>query len=150
MSLACFLGSCNSLTDISSAPHWAGGLEHFPYNADTSELQPSMSTMFNFEELTKTVLQAAQNLSVIQKADFLLQTSLSMIDSGRYVELDIGRQSVILIVCRYGEDVEHYLEVFLATPGISQEQISKALIARGSARRIAADRLLTRAHQGGL
>lgn len=49
---------------------------------------------------------------------------------------------------RYGEEVEHYLEVFLATPGISQEQISRALIGRGSARRKAADKLLTRAYEG--
>ncbi|KIJ41064.1 hypothetical protein M422DRAFT_172759 [Sphaerobolus stellatus SS14] len=86
--------------------------------------------MFSPEELTRTALQAVQNLSITQKADFLLQTALNMIESGRY-----------------GEEVERYLEVFLATPGISQEQVTSALIARGNARRIAADRLLTRAHQ---
>ena len=37
------------------------------------------------DELTRTVLLAAQSLTTCQKADFLLQTALSMIDSGRYV-----------------------------------------------------------------
>ncbi|KAF8510457.1 hypothetical protein BU17DRAFT_77677 [Hysterangium stoloniferum] len=86
--------------------------------------------MASLDELTRTVLLAAQNLSTMQKADFLLQTSLTMIESGRY-----------------GDEVERYLEVFLATPGIHSDQISKALFARGSARRIAADKLLTRARQ---
>jgi len=91
---------------------------------------PLLTTMFSEVRLTNTVLQAAKKLSVTQKADFLLQTALSMIEGGRY-----------------GEEVEHYLEVFLATPGISQEQISRALIGRGSARRKAADKLLTRAYE---
>lgn len=51
-------------------------------------------------------------------------------------------------ICSYGEEVERYLEVFLSTPGIGKEETSRALLARGKARRIAADKLLTRSHQG--
>jgi hypothetical protein len=40
------------------------------------------------------------------------------------------------------------LEVFLATPNMDADKVSRALMARGSARRAAADKLLTRAHQG--
>lgn len=49
---------------------------------------------------------------------------------------------------RYGDEVERYLEVFLATPNADAEKVSKALMARGGARRAAANKLLTRAHQG--
>lgn len=41
--------------------------------------------MSSQDSLTTTVLHAVQNLSSVQKADFLLQTALSMIENGRYV-----------------------------------------------------------------
>lgn len=50
--------------------------------------------------------------------------------------------------CRYGDEVERYLEVFLATPNMDADKVSIALMARGNARRAAADKLMTRAHQG--
>ena len=44
-----------------------------------------MSAPTIHDELTHTVLLAAQSLSVSQKADFLLQTALDMIEAGRCV-----------------------------------------------------------------
>lgn len=49
---------------------------------------------------------------------------------------------------RYGDKVERYMDVFLRTPGISNDDIARAQLARGNARRIAAERLLAQAHQG--
>lgn len=49
---------------------------------------------------------------------------------------------------RYDDKVERYLDVFLRTPGIKTEDVTKAQLARGNARRLAAERLLAKAHQG--
>lgn len=49
---------------------------------------------------------------------------------------------------RYGSKVEQFLEVYLKTPGLPQEEVTKALLARGTARRVAAERLMTKANQG--
>jgi len=44
--------------------------------------------------------------------------------------------------------VENYLEVYLRTPGLAKEDISKALLARGNARKEGGERLLEKAHEG--
>ena len=51
---------------------------------------------------------------------------------------------------RYGEQVENYLEVYLRTPGLPKEDVAKALLARGNARKLAGERLLAKAQQGEL
>ena len=49
---------------------------------------------------------------------------------------------------RYSEKVENYFDVYLRTPGLPPDDIARALLARGNARRIAGERLLARAQQG--
>jgi hypothetical protein len=51
-------------------------------------------------------------------------------------------------VSRYDERIENSLDVCLRTPGLSNEDAAKALLARADARRIAGERLLARAQQG--
>ncbi|KAL5518533.1 hypothetical protein ACEPAH_215 [Sanghuangporus vaninii] len=80
--------------------------------------------------LTSTVFDAVEAMTTEQKAALLLNTSLAMIQAGQY-----------------GEKVERYLEVYLQTPGISNEDIGRAQFARANARRTAAERLLVQAHQ---
>lgn len=50
--------------------------------------------------------------------------------------------------CRYGEEVEKYLEVYLRTPGLKNEDMARALLARGNARKSAGEKLLEKAQQG--
>ena len=54
----------------------------------------------------------------------------------------------LTLTCRYGDQVEHFLKVYLKTPGLPQEDSTKALLARGAARRAAAERLMGKAQQG--
>ncbi|TFK63628.1 hypothetical protein BDN72DRAFT_902245 [Pluteus cervinus] len=82
------------------------------------------------DELTSTVFGAIQALSASRKANFLLDTALSLIEVGQY-----------------GSDVENYIEVYLKTPNLPKADIVRALVARGKARKAASDRLLARAHQ---
>lgn len=49
---------------------------------------------------------------------------------------------------RYGQEVENYLEVYLKTPGLGKEDISKALLARGNARKEGGEKLLDKAREG--
>jgi hypothetical protein len=49
---------------------------------------------------------------------------------------------------RYGAKVEDFLEVYLKTPGLPQEDVTRALLARSTARRAAAERLMVKAQQG--
>lgn len=49
---------------------------------------------------------------------------------------------------RYGVEVENYLEVYLKTPGLSKSEITKALLARATARKQGGEKLLARADQG--
>ncbi|KAF8900469.1 hypothetical protein CPB84DRAFT_1815399 [Gymnopilus junonius] len=82
------------------------------------------------DELTSTVYDAVQQLNKHRKADFLLDTALALIDAGQY-----------------GPDVENYLEVYLKTPGLSKEDMTKALLARGNARRRGGEKLLAKAQE---
>lgn len=91
---------------------------------------PMMSSPGPQDELTSTVFGAVQAMPPSRKATFLLDTSLALIESGQY-----------------GDDVENYLEVFLKTPNLPREEVAKALLARGKARKVAGDRLLEKAHQ---
>ena len=50
--------------------------------------------------------------------------------------------------CRYGPDVENYLEVYLRTPDLPRTDVAKALLARGNARKRSGDRLLAKAQEG--
>jgi len=54
----------------------------------------------------------------------------------------------LTLTCRYGDQVEKFLKVYLKTPGLPQEDSTKALLARGAARRAAAERLMGKAQQG--
>ncbi|RPD77281.1 hypothetical protein L226DRAFT_533277 [Lentinus tigrinus ALCF2SS1-7] len=82
------------------------------------------------DELTQTVFGAVESLTQVRKAGFLLETSLALIESGRY-----------------GEEVENYLDVYLRTPGLEKKDIARALLARGNARKTAGERLLAKAQQ---
>ncbi|KZT39544.1 hypothetical protein SISSUDRAFT_1020026 [Sistotremastrum suecicum HHB10207 ss-3] len=92
--------------------------------------QASTSTVGPQDELSACVAQAIQSLPVSRKADFLLKTALTLVESGQY-----------------GEDVENYLEIFLKTPGLAKDQMVGALLARGRARRSAGKALLAKAQQ---
>jgi hypothetical protein len=52
------------------------------------------------------------------------------------------------VYCRYGDDVERYLDVYLKTPNLPRTKVAKALLARANARKACGDRLLAQAHQG--
>ncbi|KAH9953480.1 hypothetical protein BC827DRAFT_1146062 [Russula dissimulans] len=77
------------------------------------------------DELTATVISVVESLSGHQKAKFLLDHSLTLLEAGQY-----------------GSVVEDYLDVYLRTPGLPKDDLAKALIARGRARRGAAQKLL--------
>ncbi len=49
--------------------------------------------------------------------------------------------------CRYGDEVENYLDVYLRTPGLENKDLARALLARGNARKTASERLLAKAQQ---
>ncbi|KAF5314321.1 hypothetical protein D9619_011922 [Psilocybe cf. subviscida] len=89
-----------------------------------------MSTPIPQDELTSTICGAVQQLNHDKKANFLLDTSLALIETGRY-----------------GPDVDNYVEVFLRTPGVSRRDMTKALLARGNARKQAGERLLAKAQE---
>ncbi|THH26388.1 hypothetical protein EUX98_g7801 [Antrodiella citrinella] len=89
-----------------------------------------MSTPGSQDELTATVFGAIESLSPLRKATFLLENALALIEAGEY-----------------GEQVENYLEVYLRTPGLPREDVAKALLARGNARKVAGERLLAKAQQ---
>ncbi|KAG6864419.1 hypothetical protein C0991_009632 [Blastosporella zonata] len=82
------------------------------------------------DELTTTVFDALHTLSQHNKANFLLDTSLALIQAGRY-----------------GPEVENYLEVYLKTPNLPNVDIARALLARGNARKAGGDSLLAKAQQ---
>ena len=50
-------------------------------------------------------------------------------------------------LCRYGDEVENYLDVYLRTPGLERKDVARALLARGNARKMAGEKLLARAQQ---
>ena len=53
-----------------------------------------------------------------------------------------------LVPCRYGNVVEDYLDVYLRTPDLPKDDITRALVARGRARRGAGQKLLLMASRG--
>ncbi|KAG6877479.1 hypothetical protein C0993_006947 [Termitomyces sp. T159_Od127] len=77
------------------------------------------------DELTTTVYGALHSLSQHNKANFLLDTALALIQAGKY-----------------GPDVENYLEVYLKTPNLPKGDIARALLARANARKTGGDMLL--------
>ncbi|KAM5530664.1 hypothetical protein V8D89_012814 [Ganoderma adspersum] len=90
----------------------------------------NVPSQYQQDELTTTVFGAVEGLSPVRKARFLLETSLALIESGSY-----------------GDEVENYLEVYLRTPGLEKQDVARALLARGNARKMASERLLTKAQQ---
>lgn len=110
------------------------------------------------DELTATVFGAVESLNQIRKANFLLETSLALIESGRYVQsrcvalpfshtLETVNSAEMEPASRYGDEVENYLDVYLRTPGLEKKDVARALLARGNARKMAGDKLLARAQQ---
>ncbi|KAI0282237.1 hypothetical protein BC826DRAFT_1065780 [Russula brevipes] len=85
------------------------------------------------DELTATVISAVESLSGLQKAKFLLEHSLTLLEAGQY-----------------GSVVEDYLDIYLRTPGLPKDDIARALVARGRARKDAGQRLLLMASRGQL
>lgn len=53
-----------------------------------------------------------------------------------------------MLLFRYGSEVESYLEVYLKTPNLPREDIARALLARGKARKQGGQSLLAKAEQG--
>ena len=49
---------------------------------------------------------------------------------------------------RYGAEVENYLEVYLRTPELSKADVTRALLARGNARKQGGESLLAKADHG--
>ncbi|KAF7345249.1 hypothetical protein MSAN_01901500 [Mycena sanguinolenta] len=82
------------------------------------------------DELTATVFGAVQSLSNTRKANLLLDTSLALIAAGRY-----------------GPEVENYLEVYLRAPDLPRNDVVRALLARGNARKAAGESLQAKAEQ---
>lgn len=54
----------------------------------------------------------------------------------------------LLFWFRYGAEVENYLEVYLRTPGLSKSDVTRALLARGGARKKGGEALLVKANHG--
>ena len=54
----------------------------------------------------------------------------------------------IRFVARYGKDVESCLDVYLKIPGLPEEDMAKALFARGNARKNSGEQLFVKAQQG--
>ena len=50
--------------------------------------------------------------------------------------------------CRYDDNVERYLDVYLKTPNLPKPKMAKALLARANARKACAEKLLAQAHKG--
>lgn len=88
------------------------------------------SVAMPLDELTTTVYNAFNSLSQSHKANFLLETALTLIQSGQY-----------------GPEVENYIEVYLRTPNLPKGDIARALISRGNARKRAGERLLAKAQE---
>ncbi|KAL1682122.1 hypothetical protein EV122DRAFT_274569 [Schizophyllum commune] len=80
------------------------------------------------DELTTTISDALGSLPLLNKASFLLDTALALIEAGKY-----------------GPQVEHYLEVYLRTPNLPKADVARALLARGNARKVQGERLLAQA-----
>jgi len=53
-----------------------------------------------------------------------------------------------LVSCRYGNVVEDYLDVYLRSPDLPKDDITRALVARGRARKGAGQKLLLMASRG--
>jgi len=49
---------------------------------------------------------------------------------------------------RYGSEVERFLDVYLRTPNLPKHDLTRALVARGNARKAAGEILLAKAQQG--
>ncbi|KZV99980.1 hypothetical protein EXIGLDRAFT_639849, partial [Exidia glandulosa HHB12029] len=88
----------------------------------------SLMPLTSSGELDACVYKAIQALPGVSKTQFLLNSALALIDAGQY-----------------GDDVENYFDVLLRMPGLPQDQLTRALLARGSARRAAGEQLLARA-----
>ncbi|KAL1741537.1 hypothetical protein HDZ31DRAFT_45224 [Schizophyllum fasciatum] len=84
--------------------------------------------MATSDELTTTISDALSSLPLLNKASFLLDTALALIEAGRY-----------------GPQVEHYLDVYLRAPQLPKEDVARALLARGNARKVQGERLLAQA-----
>lgn len=116
-------------------------------SAPSHQTTTGMAPSYPPDELTTTVYDALHSLSQSNKASFLLDTALSLIQVGRYV----GTLFEDLYLTRefsYGPDVENYLEVYLKTPGLPKADIARALLARGNARKSGGEALLAKAQQG--
>ena len=102
------------------------------------------------DKLFSTVLDAVRCLPTSKQAAILLDTSLALIEAGQCgaPRLFFPHPLTHSLPHRYGPKVEEFLEVYLKTPGLLQADVTKALLARGSARRAAAERLMAKAKQG--
>ncbi|KAI0297045.1 hypothetical protein B0F90DRAFT_1811223 [Multifurca ochricompacta] len=77
------------------------------------------------DELTSTVLSVVESLPRLRKAKLLLDHCLALLEAGQY-----------------GSVVEDYLDVYLRIPDLPKDDIARALVARGRARKGAGHKLL--------
>ncbi len=108
----------------------------------------SLMSSTSQDELTSTVFDAIHTLPPARKANFLLDMSLAMIEAGECVHTWGAFWFTDCSTCRYGSEVENYLEVYLRTPNLPNEDVAKALVARGNARKATGEKLLIKAQQG--
>lgn len=108
----------------------------------------SLMSSTHQDELTSTVFDAMHALPPARKANFLLDMSLTMIEAGECVHTWGTLRFTYPSICRYGSEVENYLEVYLRTPNLPNEDVAKALLARGNARKATGEKLLIKAQQG--
>ena len=71
-----------------------------------------------------------------------------MLDSEYLLTLLLFWIPKVYFVFRYGAEVENYLEVYLRTPGLSKSDVTRALLARGTARKQGGESLLVKAEHG--
>ena len=133
-------------------PFAARRLQNYFRRRQPRNNQPRMTSIGVMDGLVSTVLEAVQCLPTAKQAAILLDTSLALIEAGQ-----CGAPRFLFPPRfnssppppdRYGPKVEEFLEVYLNTPGIPQQDVTKALLARGAARRAAAERLMAKAKQG--
>ena len=106
-------------------------------------------SLLHNDELTSTIFGAIQQLNQHRKATFLLDTALALIDAGQWVVVAaILDPDLYHFLFRYGAEVENYLEVYLRTPGLAKSDVTRALLARGSARKQGGEPLLAKADHG--
>ena len=142
-------GSADSAVSPPCVGHSRQGVSDAIFDCDDDSNWPYMTSIQCVkDQLTTTVLDAVRYLPTGKQAAILLDTSLALIEAGQCGGFRVILSNFSSSFRRYGDKVEEFLEVYLKTPGLPQEDVTKALLARGAARRAAGERLMVKAQQG--